>query len=250
MTDAKGTVFDIKRGVSKDGPGLRTCVFLKGCPLRCVWCHNPESQSAEIERAVTTGEVCGRVMSVDEVMSEVRRDVVFYNSSGGGVTFTGGEPMMQADFLYGLASAAHGEGIHVAVDTSGFAPWAAFERMLPVVDLFLYDLKSVDSGKHSELTGVDNRLILENLLRLDDVGAKTWIRCPLVHGLNDSDEELIALREFTMRLRNMERLEICPYHPLGIEKYAKFGKPLLYDNPDAADKADVERWKQILYGEI
>ena len=245
-----GTVFDMRRGVSKDGPGLRTCVFLKGCPLRCVWCHNPESQSAEIERAVTTDEVCGRIMSADEVMAEVRRDAVFYDSSGGGVTFTGGEPMMQADFLFALASAAHADGIHVAVDTSGFAPWAAFERMLPVVDLFLYDLKCIDSGRHRELTGVENRLMLENLLRLDRAGAKIWIRCPLVPGLNDSDGDLAALKEFVRRLRNMEKLEICPYHPLGIEKYAKFGKPLLYGNKNSASGKDVERWNRIIYCDV
>lgn len=250
MTEVKGTVFDIRRGVSKDGPGLRTCVFLKGCPLRCVWCHNPESQSAKIERAVTTDEVCGRRMSVEEVMTEVRRDAVFYISSGGGVTFTGGEPMMQGDFLFELASSAHAEGIHVTVDTSGFAPWAVFERMLPVVDLFLYDLKCIDSRRHRELTGVDNRLILENLQLLDNAGAKTWIRCPLVPGLNDSDGDLAALREFVRRLRNMERLEICPYHPLGIEKYAKFGKPLLYGNKNSASGKDVERWNRIIYCDV
>lgn len=189
-------------------------------------------------------------MSADEVMAEVRRDAVFYDSSGGGVTFTGGEPMMQADFLFELASAAHAEGIHVAVDTSGFAPWTAFERMLPVVDLFLYDLKCIDSGRNRELTGVENRLVLENLLRLDSAGAKIWIRCPLVPGLNDSDGELSALKEFVRRLRNMEKLEICPYHPLGVEKYAKFGKPLLYGNKNSASGKDVERWNRIIYCDV
>ena len=244
----KGIVFDIRRGVTKDGPGLRTSVFLKGCPLRCVWCHNPESQSPEIERAVTTDEVCGREMSVEEVMDEVRRDKVFYGSSDGGVTITGGEPMMQGDFAFALASAAHKDGIHVAIDTSGFAPWAAFERMLSVVDLFLYDLKCMDSKRHRELTGVDNQAVLENLRRLDDAGAKTWIRCPLAPGLNDSDEDLTALKAFTSRLRNMEKLEICPYHPLGLEQYAKFGKKVLYDNPNPASREDVSRWKSALYG--
>ena len=246
----KGIVFDIRRGVAKDGPGLRTSVFLKGCPLQCVWCHNPESQSPEIERAVTTDEVCGREMSVEEVMDEVRRDKVFYASSGGGVTITGGEPMMQGDFAFAIAFAAHEDGIHVAIDTSGFAPWAAFERMLSVVDLFLYDLKCMDAKRHRELTGVDNQAILENLRRLDDAGAKTWIRCPLAPGLNDSDEDLTALKAFTSRLRNMEKLEICPYHPLGLEKYAKFGKKVLYDNPKNASRDDVARWKRALYGEV
>ena len=124
----RGVVFDIRRGVVKDGPGLRTSVFLKGCPLRCVWCHNPESQSPQIERAATTGEICGREMSVADVMEEVLRDRIFYESSSGGVTLTGGEPMMQADFTFALASSARSEGVHVALDTSGFAPWPAFKR--------------------------------------------------------------------------------------------------------------------------
>jgi pyruvate formate lyase activating enzyme len=154
--------------------------------------------------------------------------------------------MMQGDFAFAIAFAAREDGIHVAIDTSGFAPWAAFERMLPVVDLFLYDLKCMYAKRHRELTGVDNQAILENLRRLDDAGAKTWIRCPLAPGLNDSDEDLSALKAFTSRLRNMEKLEICPYHPLGLEKYAKFGKKVLYDNPNSASREDVERWRRVL----
>ena len=241
----KGIVFDIRRCVTKDGPGLRTSVFLKGCPLRCVWCHNPESQSPEVERAVTTGEVCGREMSVDEVMEEVRRDKVFYASSGGGVTFTGGEPTMQPDFLAALCKAAKAEGIHVAVDTCGFAPWAYFKRLMPTVDLFLYDLKCMDAAKHVELTGADNAVILDNVRRLDAAGAKVWIRCPLVPGLNDSDSDLAALHDFVDALGNAEKVEICPYHTLGLEKYAKFGRQI----PSAVPKTpatleDIRRWRR------
>lgn len=243
----KGIVFDIKRGVTKDGPGFRTSVFLKGCPLRCVWCHNPESQSPKVECAVTTDEVCGREMSDGEVMDEVERDKVFYASSGGGMTLTGGEPTMQPEFALALACAAHAEGIHVALDTCGFAPWEAFERLLPVVDLFLYDLKCMDVAKHRELTGADNAPILDNLRRLDAAGAKLWIRCPFVPGLNDSDPDLAALRDFMSSLRNVQKVEICPYHTLGLEKYAKFGRQV----PSAvlmvpASPSDIRRWRQGL----
>ncbi len=250
----EGLVFDIKRGVTKDGPGLRTSVFLKGCPLRCAWCHNPESQSPEPERAVTTGELCGRRMTVGEVMEEVRRDKVFYAASGGGLTITGGEPLMQPEFTAALAESAHAEGIHVAIDTSGFAPWSAFEALLGVVrgrpgpsaPLFLYDLKCMDPAKHRELTGADNGRILDNLLRLDAAGARIWIRCPLAPGLNDSDADLAALRAFLATLRHAERVEICPYHPLGLGKYAKFGKTAPYPRQEPASPADVRRYHAAL----
>ena len=229
----KGIVFDIKRGVTKDGPGLRTSVFMKGCPLRCAWCHNPESQSPLVQRAVTSDEVCGMEMSVDEVMAEVRRDRVFYDSSGGGVTFTGGEPTMQFEFLAELCRAAKAEGIHVAVDTCGFAPRERFVALAPDVDLFLYDLKCMDSARHEKLTGVPNEQILENLKALDTAGAKTWIRCPVVPGLNDSDEDLMAVRNFVVGLRHVEKVDMLPYHPIGLEKYAKFGMEVLYPPPHA-----------------
>lgn len=245
-----GLVFDIKRGVTKDGPGLRTSVFLKGCPLRCAWCHNPESQSPDIERSVTTGELCGRRMTVDEVMDEVRRDVVFYKPSGGGLTITGGEPLSQPDFTAALAKAALDEGIPVAIDTSGFAPWSAFEALLDILPgrpgssalLFLYDLKCMDPERHRSLTGVDNAPILDNLRRLDAAGARLWIRCPLVPGLNDSDADLTALRGFIAGLRRVERTDPLPYHPLGLEKYAAFGKTPRFARREGATAEDIARY--------
>ena len=240
-----GVVFDIKRGGIKDGPGIRTSVFLKGCPLRCVWCHNPESQTREVQVA-TTGEVCGREMSVDEVMTEVRRDAVFYRTSGGGVTLTGGEPTAQADFAWAVASAAKAEGISVALDTCGFVPWETLARFLPVVDLFLYDLKCGNAARHRALTGVDNGLILDNLRRLSAAGARFWIRCPLVPGLNDSDDDLRALAAFTADLAGLEKLEICPYHPLGLEKCAKFGLTPRYDVREQPTREQIERWHRFL----
>ena len=243
--DTSGIVFDIRRGVTKDGPGLRTSVFLKGCPLRCAWCHNPESQSPEIERAVTTGEVCGRSMAVSEVMAEVRRDAVFYAQSGGGVTITGGEPLAQPAFSLAIAAAALREGIDVAIDTSGFAPWRVFEKLLAAQAeaaalrdlarepgiMFLYDLKCI-----------------ANLQRLDAAGARTWIRCPLVPGINDSPDDLAALEAFAAGLGNVEKTEICPYHPLGLEKYAKFGKTPPLDRRESPSPETVAGWKKALAG--
>ena len=244
----KGIVFDIKRGGTKDGPGIRTSVFMKGCPLRCAWCHNPESQSPQIQKAVTTGEVCGREMSVDEVTAEVLRDKVFYAASGGGVTFTGGEPTMQFDFLAELCGAAKAEGIHVAVDTCGFAPRERFAALLPVVDLFLYDLKCMDSERHEKLTGVPNEMILENLRALDFAGAKTWIRCPVIPGLNDSEGDLLAIRDFLAELRHVEKVDVLPYHPIGLEKYTKFGMDVLYPRKEEPSPDDVKQWRRMILG--
>lgn len=241
-----GIVFDIKRCVTKDGPGLRTSVFLKGCPLRCVWCHNPESQLPRPETAAD-GTVCGRAMTVDEVMEEVLPDAPFCAASGGGVTLTGGEPMMQAGFSLALAEAAAANGLHVALDTSGHAPWTEFERLLPVVDLFLYDLKCMDVRRHRELTGADNALILANLRKLDESGARIWIRCPLVPGLNDTGADIAALRDFAGGLRRVEKVEICPYHPIGLEKYVKFGKTPACTLAEPASPEDVARWNGLLF---
>lgn len=217
-----GVVFDIKRGSVKDGPGIRTSVFLKGCPLRCVWCHNPESQSPEIQKAVMTEEVCGREMSVEEVMGEVRLDKMFYERSGGGVTFTGGEPMLQFAFTRELCAAAKAEGIRVALDTCGEAPWGRFDEIMPFVDLFLYDYKATGVERHRELTGVDGALILSNLRRLSSVGAKIWLRCPIVPGVNDTPEHE-AMIGVLGGLPGVERIDRLPYHEMGLEKYVKFG---------------------------
>jgi len=251
-----GIVFDIRRGVTKDGPGLRTSVFLKGCPLRCAWCHNPESQSPVPERAADTGEPCGRKMSVREVMEGVLSDKVFYAASGGGLTITGGEPLFQPEFTAALAAAALAEGISVAIDTSGFAPWGAFEGVLAATGsgeaaphaglLFLYDLKCMDAERHRALTGVDNATILENLRRLDDAGARIWLRLPLVPGLNDGDSDLAALRDFIATLRHAEKVEICPYHSLGLEKYAKFGKTPPFARREPATPKEIARWRSSL----
>ena len=237
----QGVVFDIKRGGVKDGPGIRTSVFLKGCPLRCAWCHNPESQLVQPETAAD-GTVCGRAMSVDEVMSEVLPDIPFYAASGGGMTLTGGEPLAQPDFALALAQAARAADIHVALDTSGHAPWETLARFLPAVDLFLYDFKAADPARHKELTGVDNTLILANLERLNASGAHVFLRCPLVPGVNDDAAHLASIADWAERLPCIEEVTLEPYHPVGLEKYKKFGKKPLLVQAEFPAKATCDAW--------
>ena len=218
----KGIVFDVKRGSVKDGPGIRTSVFFKGCPLRCVWCHNPESWLPEPEP--DGAAVIGREVSVSELMEEILVDRIFYRTSGGGVTLTGGEPMMQFAFLRELLTAAKAAQISTALDTCGFAPWEEYREILGLIDLFLYDFKAADSIRHRELTGVENELILENLCRLNEAGAVIFLRCPLVPGVNDSPEHLAAIAGWAERLSGVEEVTLEPYHPLGMEKAERRGR--------------------------
>lgn len=262
-------VFDIQKFSIHDGPGIRTNVFVKGCPLRCIWCHNPESWntspemlfSAEKctacgmcaricsngchefadgghgflrENCVACGkcvehcrgdalELCGKVCTAEECLEIVMMDKVFYDNSGGGMTVSGGEPMMHFDFTQELLRLAKEEGLHNCIETCGFAPWNCFEQLLPFVDIFLYDIKAVKSEKHREYTGQDNALILENLRRLDQAGAKVYLRCPLVPGLNDGGDDLLAIANLANSLENVEEIDIEPYHPLGVSKAARLG---------------------------
>ena len=239
-----GIVFDIKRGGVKDGPGIRTSVFLKGCPLRCAWCHNPESQLPQPETA-TDGTVCGHEMSVDDVMAEVLPDVPFYATSNGGMTLTGGEPLAQPDFALELAQTAKAVGVHVALDTSGYAPWETLSRFLPYIDLFLYDFKATDPARHKELTGVDNALILANLERLNSAGARIFLRCPLVPEINDNAAHLAAIADLAERLPSIEEVTLEPYHPLGLDKCKRFGKVYPLSQAKGAEfpsKATCNAW--------
>ena len=176
-----GVIFDLKKFAVHDGPGIRTTVFFKGCPLKCRWCHNPEGRHPELQAAFrgtrNTGEkstdttkdaMIGRTVSVQQLMREIKKDEIFYDQSGGGVTFSGGEPMMQIDFLFEILTACRKEGIATAVDTCGFTSYENFTRILPLVDLFLYDIKLIDDRTHKKYAGQSNRVILENLEKLSD----------------------------------------------------------------------------------
>ena len=252
------TIFDIQRASFVDGPGIRTTVFFKGCNLKCAWCHNPESQSGKVEmlfyKSRCTGcgkckekcpnslekcdfcgkcalfcphdarEICGKEYTADEVMREVIKDKAIYENSGGGVTFSGGECMLGIDFLEEILKKCKKEGIHTAVDTAGHVPFEHFERIIPCTDLFLYDVKISDSEKHKKYVGVTNELILSNLQRLFDKGCRVIVRTPVIANINDSEEEIKAIKKIAKRA---EKIELLPYHAMGEHKYTALGREVI-----------------------
>lgn len=269
QSHVKGVVFDIQRFSISDGPGIRTTVFLKGCNLKCLWCHNPESQHLDQEiqffanRCIGCGkciEVCpygahevrngerifrrglcrkcgrcvescyagalvmaGRQMTVEEVLNEVMKDRDLYRISNGGVTFSGGEPLLQTEFLKALLIECKNQGLHTAVDTAGHVAWKEFEAVMPYVDLFLFDIKVVDEQTHIKATGVGNHRILENLRKLA-WSSEIWIRVPIVPGINDSEKEMEDIALILNRLEGVKLIELLPYHRLGENKYASLGR--------------------------
>ena len=254
----KATIFDIERNSYVDGPGIRTTVFFKGCNLRCAWCHNPESQSPNPQmmfyKNKCTGcgkckekcpysqekcelcgkctiycphdarEICGKEYTVDEVMREILKDKAFYDNSGGGVTFSGGECMLQIDFLEEILKECKKNGIQTAIDTAGQVPFEYFERIIPYTDLFLYDVKCLDAEKHKHYTGVENGLILKNLATLLHRGSRIWVRRPVIPAVNDTVEEMRGIKELIFSHGSPEKVELLPYHAMGEHKYATIGK--------------------------
>lgn len=280
-------IFNIQRFSVNDGPGIRTNVFFKGCPLNCLWCHNPESKSLTPDlgfiqskcigcghcltqcpggchsnvngehvidrtkclacRACQTFcagalEIMGQEMSVEEVIDEVMKDEIFYRTSGGGMTVSGGEPMIQFPFLPALLRAAREKGLTSCMETCGFAAWERFEEVLPLVDLFLYDVKETDPARHKEYTGADNALILENLKRLDAAGAKTVLRCPIIPGLNDREDHFAAIGRLADSLKNVQGIDVEPYHPLGKTKCENLGRDYPLADLSFPDKEQVKAW--------
>jgi len=226
----KGLIFDIKRYSVNDGPGIRVTVFLKGCPLSCQWCHNPEGinpEPEEVTRIDSVGEIefvrketAGRWYEAEDVVKEVLRDSVFINESGGGVTFSGGEPLLQPDFLYELLKKCRERGLHTAVDTSGQVPWEDIHRIIPFTSLFLFDLKHAHSDLHKLYTGSPNELILSNLKMLAETGATIWLRIPVIGGVNTDEKNVIETSKIISELNHGRITKICllPYHKGGTSK--------------------------------
>ena len=269
-----GIIFNIQRFSIHDGPGIRTTVFLKGCPLRCKWCSNPEgmSRTQEIfihdEKCIQCGkckEACpedaiislegtkridfekcthcmecaracptntlesvGEYVSINEIVEEVKKDALFYDNSGGGVTLSGGEPLLQWNFTTGLLKSCKEQGLHTALDTTGFASWEIMREVLKHVDLVLYDVKHMDESLHIQGTGVSNKTILENLEKTASI-KKTWLRFPIIPGFNDSHENVEKLAYLGAKL-GVEKVSLLPYHEWGRHKYKWLGRdyPLLF----------------------
>ena len=247
--EKKALVFSIERGALNDGPGLRTTVFLKGCPLRCVWCHNPESQSAKVQVFGLKGETpeeinkmqgelmvnrqyevknpsagsptptcsnmlktSGKWYTVDELLELVMQDKAYYASSGGGVTFSGGEPLQQADFLSIILSALSRKGIHTCVDTSGFASSKAVKKVLPHTRLFLFDVKHYDEELHVHYTGQPLQPVLDNLALIDAHNVPVHLRIPLIKNVNCHDSFLQFIKQLKHKHRCISQIDILPYH--------------------------------------
>jgi pyruvate formate lyase activating enzyme len=290
-TRVKGWIWNIKKYALHDGPGIRTTVFFKGCPLSCLWCCNPESQAFQpevlwlrekcracgrcaavcLKNAVRTDDqgrrridfescdlcglcieqcpgealsLVGRPMTVDEVLREVNKDSVFHSRSGGGITLSGGEPLAQADFASELLRCYKNDerGLHTAVDTCGHVEWSELVKVLPYTDLFLYDIKQVDSSEHCRLTGVGNELILDNAKRIAESGKALIIRLTLVPGYNDSEENVRLTAEFAKSLYSVEEVDLLPYHRLGEHKYERMER----EYAPAGTKAPEEEHLAVL----
>lgn len=236
----EANICNIQKFSLHDGPGIRTVVFFKGCPLRCRWCANPESQ----ERALGTGQdLGGRRACLKEVLEACLQDKPFYEESGGGVTLSGGEALLWPDFTLALLQALRQKGIHTALETTGFADPGVFQSVAGETDYFLYDMKHWDSARHREGTGVDNRLILENLRWAIAAGKEVLPRIPVIPGYNDSLSDAAG---FCRRLleAGAKRVQLLPFHQLGERKYAILGRGYAYEDVPALHPEELETYRQ------
>lgn len=225
-----GIIFDIKKYAIHDGPGIRTTVFLKGCSMGCQWCHNPESKNFGIEEFLvkdrvkksTKNEIVGYAMSVDEVMEKIEQDRVFYDESKGGVTFSGGEPLVQINFLRELLKKCKKSNLHTVVDTSGEASWKDFEIILNYVDLFLYDIKIIDEELHKNYTGVSNKRAHKNLIQLIAGGNNIELRIPLIPNITDTYSNINDVVNYISNLSQIPAVTLLAYNPLNRDKLDRF----------------------------
>lgn len=287
-----GIIFNIQRYSIHDGPGIRTIVFLKGCPLRCQWCSNPESGEMSIQmifskklcqdcgvcvqnctqhaiaydvefgkriepsKCIRCGrcmENCparaiqriGKIVEVKDVVKEVLKDRIFYRKSGGGVTLSGGEPFFQSEFAAELLADLKANRISTAVETTGAVSFEKIMRSTDFVDLYLYDIKHMDSAVHRKYTGLPNEGIMENLLRLNQLGKRIWMRVPLIPQINDSEDNIERVYALANSLESVERVELLPYHEYGVGKYAQLGRTYTLPNLKKPDESKLSALLEI-----
>ena len=293
-TVTSGITFNIQQFSTEDGPGIRTTVFMKGCPLHCVWCHNPEGMRPsqdlmwydvrciaardclhlcpeealdltkngmliDRQRCNLCGEcaeacpsaaleVIGQQWTPESLVAEMLKDRIFYETSGGGITFSGGEPMLQTDFLVAVLPRCKEEGLHVALDTCGTVSWERYERVLPWVDLVLLDLKIMDAQRHQHATGVSNDVILKNAQRLAEVGMPMWVRTPVVPGYTQDDENIRAIGGFIQeKLPTVERWDLLAYTNLGRPKYHRLDIPYVLEETPLLTREEMESAWQVAH---
>ena len=256
----EGLIFSIKRYSVHDGPGIRVTVFMKGCPLSCHWCHNPEGISPGVgtilewrkvgENDYTKPVEVGKYYSVDDILQILAKDRIFFQQSGGGVTFSGGEPMAQPEFLLGALKACRENGFHTVVDTSGYCQEADLKEIMRVTDLFMFDIKHLDEQKHIGFTGVSNRVILENFHILLRSGMDIIVRIPVVPGVNDDPGHLSDLKKFlTEAGRNkIKGLNLLPFHRIGASKYRRLGLPYRMAGIEPPSRERMRELKEFFSG--
>ena len=288
----KGLVSDIQRFSIHDGPGIRTIVFLKGCPLNCLWCSNPETQryakevmyskelclhcqqcvdrcknkairanvftSDRIDRTLCSGcgecvEVCpskamvlkGRWMTVSEVIDEAEKDIPFYHTSGGGITISGGEPFFQPDFLENLLIKCKEHNLHTAVETTGCCNWEEIRKSLDYIDLFLFDIKMIDSSKHTEATSLPNDIIIDNLKRIAELNKAMIIRVPLIPQYSADESNLNEIGRLAQKL-DIKQIHLLPYHKFGVSKYQKLNRAYSLKECDVLESDEIEASRELL----
>jgi pyruvate formate lyase activating enzyme len=251
----QGIIFNVKRYSIHDGPGIRVTFFMKGCPLSCWWCHNPEGISPEItciesvdrigEKEFRKAEPVGKKYSSKDILEILDKERVFCDKSGGGVSFSGGEPMMQFDFLLEALQECKKNGYHTAVDTSGYAMPAQFIKIFPFTDLFLLDLKHLDSDIHEKFTGVRNDLMLNNYRLIAGSGCDFMIRIPIVPGINDDSDHLSKIKDYIMSEKNdnLTKISLLPFHKTGSSKYRKFKMPYKMENTEQPSSERMQELK-------
>ncbi|MBS3765276.1 glycyl-radical enzyme activating protein [Candidatus Bipolaricaulota bacterium] len=247
----EGIIFDIKRYAIHDGPGIRTTVFFKGCPLNCKWCHNPESINPEPEPSLDyrdpfrldpfaedNSNLIGEEVTVEALLEEILKDRIYYEESGGGVTFSGGEPLAQIDFLEPLLERCREEKLHTTVDTSGFGPEKLLDRIMDLVDLFLFDLKLVDNELHKQYTGSDNKTILENFQLLSERNSEIELRFPLIPGITDTKENVQGIKKLIRKGPGLNKISILPFHDVE-KKYSRLGRDFELAGLEPPDEKDI-----------